>query len=350
MMSGTSLDGVDLAFVQLTEEGGKWRYDVMAAETVGYDAQWRHELQNAIHLSAVDLLVLNNKYGQWLGELAKGFIQRHNLEDVDFIASHGHTVQHQIDKALTYQLGSGYHLSLASGCRVINDFRSMDVALGGEGAPLVPIADEHLFSKYDFCLNLGGIANVSFQNEGRRLAFDIGLSNMLLNHLTQAHGLEYDKGGELARSGTRIDDYFEALNSLPYFQIKGPKSTGYEWFVDEVLPVAERFGHCSFEDTLSSVVHHVAFQIGESINAIRDHGTMLVTGGGARNDFMVELIRRHTADGIDVIVPDNQTVDFKEAIAFGLMGALKIRGEVNCFASVTGASRDSSGGVIYDVT
>ncbi|MEM9325340.1 MAG: anhydro-N-acetylmuramic acid kinase [Bacteroidota bacterium] len=350
VMSGTSVDGVDLAFVRFSEkEEGQWTYEVQAAATLDYDEEWESKLQGAVQLSAVDLLVLNNSYGGWLGNQVKAFLEAQELEKPDFIASHGHTVYHQIDKGMTYQLGSGYHLSQAAGCRVVADFRSLDVALGGEGAPLVPIADEYLFGQFDFCLNLGGIANVSYKQGDLRRAFDIGLSNMLLNHLTQASGMKYDAGGALARSGSLSKGYFEQLNALPYFQLPSPKSTGFEWFADEILPIAEQFNHLSLADALHTVVHHVAFQVAESINGIGQNGRIMVTGGGAKNDFMIDLIREYAAAGLEVVVPDQQIVAFKEAIAFGLMGVLRMEGKVNCFASVTGASSNTSGGIIFEV-
>jgi len=205
LMTGTSLDGVDLAYVEFDKNDGQWEFEVRAAETISYDSAWRSRLQEAVSASSVELLVLNNEYGHWLGQLVRDFVARHHISGLDFVASHGHTVFHQIDKGFTYQIGSGHHLSVAGGCTVIADFRSLDVALGGQGAPFVPIADELLFADYDFCLNLGGIANVSYRQAGSRRAFDIGLSNMLLNHLTLARGIEYDKGGQLARSGQRVD-------------------------------------------------------------------------------------------------------------------------------------------------
>lgn len=346
LMSGTSLDGLDIAYCNFTNESGRWQFKLIQSEFVAYADAFRDQLKNSIDLSAIELLVLNNQYGEWLGQKAKRFLDQHLLE-VDFIASHGHTVFHQIDKQLTYQIGNGQVLANASGQKVICDFRSLDVSLGGQGAPLVPIGDKLLFSEYDFCLNLGGISNVSFENLAERIAFDIVPVNMLLSHVLKPTGRSYDDKGSLARMGKLDHALLKALNGLNFYQLPFPKSLSYEWFCKAIVPILDQH-ELSVEDTLNTCIHHIASQISK---ALIPFGTgksqMLVTGGGAKNDFLVETLSDYLENAITVKVPHEQLVDFKEALIFAFMGVLRNREEKNCLKSVTGASQDSCGGVIY---
>jgi anhydro-N-acetylmuramic acid kinase len=349
LMSGTSLDGLDIAYCSFTKEVGKWHFKLIKSEFVAYTDEFRDQLKNSIDLSAIDLLVLNNQYGEWLGQNAKRFIDQHQLE-VDFIASHGHTVFHQIDKKLTYQIGNGQTLANASGQKVICDFRSLDVSLGGQGAPLVPIGDRLLFSQYDFCLNLGGISNVSFDHLGERIAFDIAPVNIMLSHVLKSTGLPYDDGGGMAKEGELNEELFVALNTLTYYQLPFPKSLGFEWFVGEVAPILNRFD-LSIADLLCTSVHHIAFQIANCLSSHAYPGAkMLVTGGGVKNHFLIEILRSYLKDEIEVVIPNSEIIDFKEAIVFAFMGVLRDRCEINSLKSVTGAAKDGSGGVIFHPT
>uniref|UniRef100_UPI004047D5C4 anhydro-N-acetylmuramic acid kinase n=1 Tax=Roseivirga sp. TaxID=1964215 RepID=UPI004047D5C4 len=346
LMSGTSLDGLDIAYCSFTKEAGKWHFKLIQSEFVAYTDEFRDQLKNSIDLSAIDLLVLNNQYGEWLGQNAKRFIDQHQLE-VDFIASHGHTVFHQIDKKLTYQIGNGQTLANASGQKVICDFRSLDVSLGGQGAPLVPIGDKLLFSEYDFCLNLGGISNVSFDHLDKRIAFDIAPVNMLLSHMLKSTGLPYDDGGNMAKEGKLSKELFDALNALPYYQLPFPKSLGYEWFVGEVVPILNRFD-LPIADLLCSGLYHIAFQIATCLGSYAPCETkMLVTGGGVKNHFLIEILKKYLKDEIEVVIPSSDIIDFKEAIVFAFMGVLRDRGEINSLKSVTGAAKDASGGIVF---
>ena len=348
-MSGTSLDGLDLAFCRLEKKKGRWQFELKSSRHVPYDEEYTTQVQQAVNLSVIDLLELNVQYGRWLGEQVTSFITDHSLA-VDFVASHGHTVFHQPQKGFTYQIGSGAELARVSGQTVICDFRSLDVTMGGQGAPLVPIGDQILFSAYDFCLNLGGIANVSFVKNDQRVAYDIGLANMLLNHFANSMGLSYDQGGMIARKGEVDGQLLSELNALGYYHLPYPKSIGYEWFVDVVQPLMDS-SDISNEDKMATGVAHITAMIAKAVRAEwRDEqpGKMLVTGGGAKNDFLIEQLEQALGENIEVLVPEEDLVDFKEAIVFALMGVLKMRGETNCLASVTGADKDVSGGVIIE--
>ncbi len=348
LMSGTSLDGLDMAYVQLWKEGHDWQFELGPAVSLDYTEEWRTRLKESVNLSGLELSLLDREYGRWLGEQSRIFVEEEKLE-MDFLACHGHTVFHQVDKKLTLQIGHGQELACSSRQKVICDFRSKDVVLGGQGAPLVPIGDELLFGAYDYCLNLGGISNVSFRHKGKRMAYDIGLVNMLLNYLTHQIGLAFDEGGKIAASGNLNQALFQELNGLPYFKEDYPKSTGYEWFVDEVVPIVDRYSGLSMEDRLCTGVHHITYQIAASI---KSHETgkgarLWATGGGAKNTFLIKTLRHYLGDQVEVVIPDVSLIDFKEAIVFALMGVLRERGETNCLSSVTGASSDNSGGVVF---
>ena len=346
LMSGTSLDGLDMAYCSFWKENGRWRFSLNKSICIEYTPDFQEKLKRSIELSALDLLLLNNEFGQWMGEQAKVFIAKNQLE-VDLISSHGHTVFHQIDKRLTYQIGAGQALANAAGQKVICDFRTLDVTLGGQGAPLVPIGDELLFTDYDFCLNLGGISNASFRKEEVRKAFDISPANMLLSYILKSTRKPFDDGGKMARSGKMVQPLLNALNALGFYQQPFPKSLGYEWFRDEMMPLIDGSG-ASVDDQLHTAVHHIAFQISESLKSNAQAGAkMLVTGGGAKNLFLVEMIQHYLGSSIEVVIPETSVIDFKEAIVFAFMGVLRSEGETNCLSSVTGATKDSSSGLLY---
>ncbi|UWX56024.1 anhydro-N-acetylmuramic acid kinase [Maribacter litopenaei] len=347
IMSGTSLDGLDLAYCQLRRKKDQWEFEIKTTESVTYSKEMQNELKDAIHLSAEKLLLLHNEYGIRLGKNVKDFITQNDLE-VDFIASHGHTSHHRPELGFTFQLGSGQHLANASGHKVICDFRSNDLALGGQGAPLVPIGDRLLFSEYDFCLNLGGISNISFESRGSRIAYDIGLANMILNYITRKIGLDYDKNGALAKSGTINPNMLKKLNDLNYYLLPHPKSIGYEWFLEEVVPIVDDTED-STENLLHTAVHHICEKIAQQValNSNKKTQKLLITGGGALNSFLIETIRQKLSSNIDVVVPEKKLIEFKEALVFAFMGVLRSEREVNVLKTVTGATRDSSSGVIF---
>ncbi|PCJ98254.1 MAG: anhydro-N-acetylmuramic acid kinase [Flavobacteriaceae bacterium] len=346
LMSGTSLDGLDLAYCHIWKSKGKWDFSIETTHSISYTPEMTQKLKNAIALNAEELLVFNNWYGTWLGEQTKNFIEINHLK-VDFIASHGHTVHHRPEKGLTYQIGSGQHLANASGHKTICDFRTNDVTLGGQGAPLVPIGDQLFFGDYDFCLNLGGISNVSFLHNGKRVAYDIGLANMVLNHITQKINLAYDKDGVMAKTGVINSSLLQKLNALEYYKLPFPKSTGYEWFVEKVAPIVDNT-EASIENLLHTCIHHLCEQVAIQIKEnTTQKSTLWVTGGGALNSFLIKTLQEKVGSSIQVVVPTPTLIEFKEALVFGLMGVLRAENEINVLKSVTGAIKDSSSGVVF---
>lgn len=348
LMSGTSLDGLDLACCRFWKQDSLWTFEIEATKTVPYSPAMKEILTSSIDLQVEDLLKLDIELGRFMGVESASFLKENELQ-LDAIASHGHTVHHRPDLGFTTQIGSGQELAISSGHKVICQFRSKDIALGGQGAPLVPIGDQMFFGKYDFCLNLGGISNVSFEKDGGRIAYDIGIANMLLNHLSKKQGKEFDEGGATARSGILNQDLLDQLNRLDYYHQPFPKSTGYEWFKAEILPLIED-SSLSIPDLLNTSVHHISEQIARQlqIHATGKSTSVLITGGGAFNSYLIELLREKLQPEIEVVVPEAELVSYKEALVFAFMGLLKMLGEINVLASVTGASKDSCSGIILE--
>ncbi len=337
-MSGTSLDGLDLCLVKFSGSDPNWTFEILKTETVPYSTAWQKDLAMANVLSGEALTALDVKLGHYFGQMSKRFL----TEPVDYIASHGHTVFHQPDQGFTLQIGNGAAIHAVTGIPVIYDFRSLDVALGGQGAPLVPIGDQYLFSAYRSCINFGGIANLSFNGpNGERLAYDICPVNMALNQLVEALGLQYDDGGKIAATGKVIPELLEALNGLGYYQLNGPKSLGVEWYKAKFEPIIDN-DDFSISDRLRTVNEHIAIQVAKAIANLTT-GKVLMTGGGAYNDFLMSRIKSMTHH--EVVVPDVKIIEFKEALIFAFLGLLKVKGLSNVLSSVTGASRDSSSGL-----
>ncbi|MHC2992188.1 anhydro-N-acetylmuramic acid kinase [Pontibacter sp. HJ8] len=346
LMSGTSLDGLDLAFCRFTYKNENWIYKILNATTLVYDDTWIDSLRESETWSGQQLIALDHAYGRYLGEQVQSFVATSGVQP-DFIASHGHTIFHQPDKHISLQIGNGAYLAAHAGLPVVCDFRTLDIALGGQGAPLVPIGDELLFGDYDFCINLGGIANVSFQKNGQRLAFDIGACNMLLNHLAGSLGLDYDKDGLLARGGTLQQDLLDQLNAPAYFTDPAPKSLGKEWVLENSLRDLDNHS-ASAVDKLHTVCHHIAMQLKEALQPLHQgRHRVLLTGGGAFNLYLVELLEQLLGQAYSVEVPEPEVVSFKEALIFAFLGVLRWRGQHNCLRSVTGARHDNVGGAIY---
>ncbi len=346
LMSGTSLDGLDLAFCHFYKENQDWQYQLIKARSISYSTSQQAKLKNSTNIPADDLLHLDVLFGEWLGEQAKAFVEEYQLE-VDYIASHGHTVFHQPERRLTYQIGHGQALAQAAGIPTICDFRTADVLLGGQGAPLVPIGDQTLFSSYDYCLNLGGISNISLDLHGKRIAYDIGPANMLLNYLAKKIGLDFDRGGRIAKDGLTDQNLLTQLRSLDYYQQAFPKSLGYEWFVERIVPIFKA-SPLSVPDQLSTATEHIAEVLAKDILHFNpENAQLLVTGGGALNEHLMMLLKAKLHPFVEVVIPEKSIIEYKEAIIFGLMGVKKIVNEVNCLASVTGASRNSVGGRIF---
>ena len=342
LMSGSSLDGLDLALCHFEEMSDRWHYDVIAAQTYPYQDELRLRLAKAIEMSAYEFVKLDVELGSVIADTVRTFLAEQPVKP-DFIASHGHTTFHQPSIGLTSQIGSGAVIASHTGITTVCDFRTNDVALGGQGAPLVPIGDELLFGHFDACLNLGGFSNISFRKDGRRIAFDISPCNMALNYLANQLGKDYDKDGETARSGNTDKTLFDRLNGLDFYRIDGAKSLGKEWFDAVFRPCLEQ-SELSVADKLRTLTEHIAFQLAKSSFGKRGE-TMLVTGGGARNVFLIERLR--VLGTKETVIPDEQTIDFKEAIIFAFLGVLRIRGEANCLSAVTGAQTDNCGGAVY---
>jgi anhydro-N-acetylmuramic acid kinase len=341
VMSGTSLDGIDLAESFFTiSKNDQWNFKIGKVETVPYPANWKFRLQEAIHFSEGRLRNLNEEYTQYLAGVISAFIDKHSLEDLDAVCSHGHTILHRPEKGVTLQIGNLPHLATLIEQTVVCDFRVQDVEMGGQGAPLVPIGDRLLFSNYDYCLNLGGFANCSFEKEDQRIAYDICPVNIVLNHYAQKLGVPFDKGGQLAAGGGLDSSLLEQLNALSFYKQAPPKSLGLEWVQQEIFPLLNASKN-SAEKILHTFSEHVAMQLATQFHK---YSSILVTGGGAYNRYLLERLN-HYKD-IDLAVPDPVLLEFKEALVFGLLGVLRFRDQVNCLASVTGAKEDHSSGVI----
>lgn len=344
LMSGTSLDGLDMAHCTFELTHGSWSYKCNAVRTMAYPAKMLSQLNSATTLSGEELMLLDAALGVWYGNRILEFLDDFNLE-ADFIASHGHTVFHQPKRKFTLQIGNGTMINVTTGLPVVNNFRAADVALGGQGAPLVPIGDKLLYGDYAFCLNLGGIANISYELNSKRVAFDIGACNMVLNRLANKLGKPFDDNGELARCGKTNETLIKELDNWSYYHKPHPKSLGFEDVSKHIFPLID-MADLSVEDKLASYCEHLSMRIADSVGTQK--GKLLATGGGALNGFLIEKIRAYLPHGVELIVPDFETVSFKEAIVFGFLGVLRVRNEVNCLSSVTGASRDSCSGVIYE--
>ncbi len=340
LMSGTSLDGLDICFANFWKENSSWKFEIIKAETIPYPKVLEEKLRNSIHLSSQDLLALHSEYGFYLGEITKDFITKNQLSDIDLIASHGHTVFHQPQRKFTLQIGDGRAIKLQTQIPVIYDFRSQDVLLGGNGAPLVPIGDELLFSDYDACLNLGGFSNISFKINEERIAFDIAPVNIVLNKLVQDFGQDYDENGDLSRKGNINPQLLEQLNSLEFYAQSHPKSLGIEWCNANVFPL---FSGIENLDVLATFTEHAAEQISKIFN-IHQFNKVLFTGGGTYNQFLIEKIKSKT--NTEIIIPEKQIIDFKEALIFAFMGVLRLNNETNVLASATGSSHNHSSGII----
>ena len=340
LMSGSSLDGIDLALVRFTSDNGHYTYDIVDAKTLPYSLSWQQRLANAFLSKPEDLVPLDKEYGTYLGQCVAEYLQQRHVKP-DFVASHGHTIFHKPEQRYTLQIGDGQALANACGVTVVNDFRTEDVSKGGQGAPLVPIGDRLLFAQYDICLNIGGIANLSYELDRQRIAYDICIANQALNWLAQREGLAYDKDGLIAQRGKVNDALLKRLDDNAFFLQAPPKSLGREFFETYQKQLLESYDTA---DAMATFVEHIAEQIGQAVKPLKQ-GKMLITGGGAHNRYLVERIQQHTQH--QVVVPDSQTVDYKEALIFALLGLLRLEGRTNVLCSVTGAPTDSCSGKIW---
>jgi len=343
LMSGTSGDGLDIAYCEFSYNGS-WSYDIPYSTTVPFPEKLNQSIIDSHFLTSEELRLLDIDFGRWMGEEVKAFCLNSHLSPIA-ISSHGHTVFHQPELKNTLQIGNGWSMHIASGLPIINDFRMLDVQLGGQGAPLVPIGDKHLFSDYDYCLNLGGIANISFQNKDKRTAFDVCPFNLLLNYYAGKKGLAYDDGGIMARNGKPIPGLEARLNDLSFYKKTGGRSLGRENMEKDFIPLLEN-EDSPIEDILATLVAHYTYQISKIMVGNKGK-SLIVTGGGAYHRYFIEQLAEALKDKVELVIPDKTIINFKEALIFAFLGVLKIRGEINCLSSVTGAEKDSVGGVIY---
>lgn len=341
LMSGTSLDGLDICYVKF--EFPSLKYEILKAETFAYTDEWVAKLKNSIYLSGRELTKLNMDYGFFLGKSVMEFIRKNQLEKIDLIASHGHTVFHNPAESYTLQIGKGAAIYAETNIPTVCDFRAQDVAFGGQGAPLVPIGDEMLFGEFGACLNLGGFSNISYKKSNERIAFDISPMNIVLNYLAEKSGNKYDSDGISARNGTVNISLLEELNNLNYYQKPPPKSLGIEFCIEKIFPHIENSSD-KIQNLLATFTEHFAFQISKILNG-NQIKNVLATGGGSKNKFFLERLKSMTQP--EIIVPDEKIIDFKEALVFALMGMLKIENQINIYQSITGAKKNHSSGTIY---
>jgi anhydro-N-acetylmuramic acid kinase len=364
LMSGSSLDGLDIVFAEINENGGKWTYEITKADCYSYPSAWVKRLKDATSLSALEYHLLHSDYGHYLGEQVNRFIEEHQLQyQVALVASHGHTTFHIPAKKMTAQLGDGAAIAATTQLPVVSDLRSLDIAFGGQGAPIVPIGEKLLLGDYHYFLNLGGIANVSF-NADQYVAFDVCAANRVLNMLAADAGKEYDEGGQMAASGTINSSLLEKLNALHYYQQPFPKSLANDFGTGTVFPLIKATEN-SVPDALRTYTEHITIQIKKAISTagnltsypaqgatnLSNEGhphKLLCTGGGAFNTFLIERLKDQLSElNIDVIIPGEKLVKYKEALIMALIGVLRWREEANVLSSVTGAKRDSVGGAMW---
>jgi anhydro-N-acetylmuramic acid kinase len=349
LMSGSSLDGLDIVFAEFNEQGGKWSYEIRESECYSYDAEWKNKLESATSLSAEEYLLLHSEFGHYLGREVHRFIQSHGLEyKVALVASHGHTTFHRPDRRMTAQLGDGAAIAAELGLPVITDLRALDVALGGQGAPIVPIGEKLLLGGHEYYLNIGGIANISFSSD-TYIAYDVCPANRVLNLLAGEAGKEFDDRGAMAASGTINAEVLSRLNAQEYYGYPYPKSLANDFGTGILYPIVRAAGNVP--DALRTYIEHICDQLKNAILRLppsRKGARMLVTGGGALNDFLVNRLKtRLEVLGVELVVPSPELISNKEALIMAFIGVLRWRQESNVLSSVTGATRDSAGGAVW---
>lgn len=341
LMSGSSLDGVDIAYVNFSHDNKRWFFQIVEAGNIPYTEEWKNKLSEAFNKSEAELKELDIEYGKFLGTVTKKFIKKYEF-DPKLIASHGHTIFHAPEKSYTLQIGNGQEIANATGITTINDFRTEDVTKGGQGAPLVPIGDKYLFAEFPICLNIGGIANVSYDIDGQRIAYDICMANQMLNYLACKLGYDYDNNGNFARQGNVNQELLNIFNDNSYYDKEAPKSLGREFFEKYQHEIIDSSA-LPVKDLLATATEHIACQIVKATDSL-EKSKMLITGGGAKNNFLIERIRKMSKH--EIVIPDTMIIDYKEALIFAFLGTLKLEGKINVLSSVTGASSDSSSGNI----
>lgn len=354
IMSGSSLDGIDLAYCRFTTGTDlQFDWELILGETMPLPENWQARLAHLPTQNAVTFAKTHVYFGHFLAKTVNQFVEQHQITQLDFISSHGHTIFHNPDKRYTTQIGCGSAIAALTGYPVINDFRMQDIAINGEGTPIAPAADRYLYSDYDFCLNIGGIANITSQIQEDPIAFDISPANQLLNYLSGQLGFAFDNDGQIAASGNLLPELLQLLQGYPYYKSPPPKSISNEWIVSELLPILASF-EASIEDKLHTVTQFIAIEVSNSLIRLTQDSShaeyrLMLSGGGSKNKYLIESIKSCLSGqlNIELIVPSTETIDFKEAILMGLMGVLRVLNVPNCFSTVTGARFDTIGGAIH---
>lgn len=345
LMSGTSLDGLDIAHVEFDFSAKLPTFELLHSETLPYSDEILAKLNVAKTFSVPEMLMLDKEIGRFYALKVLDFIKKYKIDSktISAIASHGQTIFHQPKNGFTQQIGCGTTLAFLSGIPVINDFRSLDVVAGGQGAPLVPIGDFQLFSEQaDAFLNIGGFVNISFKKGDEITAFDICPGNLPLNKFAETLGLKYDKNGEIAKNGQLDDSLLIELNNINYYSLAAPKSLGTEWLEKQFSPLIPK--ELSPDKKLRTITEHIAIQISAVLND-QQLKSVFITGGGAHNNFLIECLKQHFSGNITV--PESKLIDFKEAIVFAFLGARYLRNEATTVSSVTGAKFPLCTGVYY---
>ena len=341
LMSGTSADGLDVCCATFWRENGEWRYSIDCAKGYSYTPELKNTLMNRVQkMSALEFITFHSQYGRFLGQKVNEFMTEFKVKP-DLIASHGSTVFHEPAKGIMFQIGDGAAIAAETGIQTVSDFRRLDIMLGGQGAPLVPVGDRALFGQFDYCLNIGGFSNISYDDGPRRIAFDISPVNYVINRYCRTIGLEMDRDGEIAAKGTINENLLNQLNALDYYAQNPPKSLAREWVEKNVFPLIDSH-NLTIEDTLRTYYEHCAVQLAK----VTDKGKrILVTGGGAWNKFLIS--RMETLSGCTLTIPEPDVVDYKEALIFAFLGVLYMTDTPSCLSSVTGASKDNIGGMLF---
>lgn len=357
-MSGSSLDGLDIAwaYYNLTDEDTSLSVHctLKAAVTIPFNDEWIARLRALPSGSAYELAWAHTHFGRYCGTLIRQQMDEWQVLP-DFIASHGHTIFHYPQAQFTTQIGCGAAIATATGVPTVCDFRTHDISIGGQGTPLAPIADKYLFGGYDFYLNIGGIANISCNVGGKFIAFDTSAANQLLNALARQVGLEYDKDACISYGGQCNEDLLARLRAYPYQHTVYPKSLDNNQIKNDLLPIVLENAKLSVPDTMRTVVEWIAYEVAKSIEQIQTieklevkQRTLFISGGGGYHPLLVERIKAYcAAQNIQVHIPEQQVIAYKEALLMGLVGVLRIENKPNCLASVTGAAYNSVGGAIY---
>lgn len=341
VMSGTSLDGVDVVLAKFTHQE-QWSFQILESKVIPYPEHLLQKLQVATELSAWEYTLLEEQLSAFWAEAVQ---QLASWQEAELIAVHGQSVFHRPDLKITRQIFNPYILLEACKKPVVFDFRTRDLAMGGQGAPLVPVGDHLLFHQYVACVNLGGFGNLSYPQDVHSSGFDFGVCNNLLNHLAQEINLEYDKDGAIAASATADHEVIKALHQIPFFQKEPPKSVGYEWYEQSFFPIWDELTqHLSVEDRLATACGHIAFELSRWLSRLE--GDVLITGGGALNLFLMEQIRALSGNEINIAKAEKELVEQKEALVFAFLGVLRMRNETNVYQRVTGAYKDHSAGLI----